>query len=116
MNAIIMNYLVTEGYAKAAQDFANEANINPGVEISTIEQRKKIKNAIYSGRIQEAIEDINDIDSTVRSFFSLCPQYCRYDYLVSCTTHRLPSFDDKKYYFSPQNEQLNLNLVLFNYL
>ena len=71
MNAIIMNYLISEGYAKAAEDFAREANLSPDTDISYIEERKKIKKAIYAGRIMEAIADINEINPTVSSYSSL---------------------------------------------
>lgn len=79
MNSIIMNYLVTEGYAKAAADFAREANLSPSMEIAHIEERKKIKRAIYSGRILEAIENINELNPTVSHFSCEFPS--RYDYL-----------------------------------
>lgn len=60
-----MDYLVTEGYPKAAQDFAREANIQPSGDVDTLQARKDIKLAIYGGKIKEAIEMINEINPLV---------------------------------------------------
>ena len=60
-----MDYLVKHGYSQAATDFAMESGIDMGVNLSTIEQRKRIKSAIYAGQLQIAIEEINDIDAAV---------------------------------------------------
>ena len=60
-----MDYLVTEGYPRAAQDFAREANIQPTGEVDNLEARKEIKLAIYGGKIKEAIEMINEVNPLV---------------------------------------------------
>lgn len=65
---MIMDYLVKHGYSQAATDFAMESGVNLGVDLTTIEQRKRIKNAIYCGQLQVAIEEINEIDATVGHF------------------------------------------------
>ena len=62
---MIMDYLIKHGYSQAATDFAVESGVNMGVDPTTIEQRKRIKNAIYAGQLQQAIEEINDIDAAV---------------------------------------------------
>mmetsp|Transcript_27558 Transcript_27558/g.27242 ORF Transcript_27558/g.27242 Transcript_27558/m.27242 type:complete len:194 (+) Transcript_27558:94-675(+) len=54
-----MNYLVLEGYKTAAEQFRTESGTEPGVELSTLEDRMKIRNAIMKGQIEEAIDMIN---------------------------------------------------------
>lgn len=60
-----MDYLVTEGYPSAAQKFALEANIQLKVDVDSIRERVGIRDAIYSGNIQSAIEKINELDPEV---------------------------------------------------
>ena len=88
MNRMIMDYLVKHGYSQAATDFAMESGVNMGVDLTTIEQRKRIKNAIYAGHLEIAIEEINDIDATVCQILSLSLIFAMI-ILVSCTTHSL---------------------------
>ena len=61
-----MDYLVNEGYPSAAQNFALEANIQPRADIESIQERVEIRNAIYGGDIQTAIEKINELNPQVR--------------------------------------------------
>ena len=65
INSLVMDYLVSEGYPSAAQNFALEANIQPKVDIESIEERVVIRNAIYGGDIQTAIERINELNPQV---------------------------------------------------
>lgn len=65
INSVIMDYLISEGYPSAAQKFALEANIQPKVDVESIEGRVEIRNAIYGGDIQTAIEKINDMNPQV---------------------------------------------------
>ncbi|KAL8747387.1 MAG: hypothetical protein Q9190_000733 [Brigantiaea leucoxantha] len=60
-----MDYLISEGYPSAAQKFALEANIQPRVEVDSIRERVDIRNAIYGGEIQSAIEKINELNPQV---------------------------------------------------
>ena len=60
-----MDYLVSEGYPEAAQNFAIEANIQPRTDLESIEERVKIRNLIYCGDIQNAIERINELNPQV---------------------------------------------------
>jgi glucose-induced degradation protein 8 len=60
-----MDYLVTNGYPSAAKRFAVEANIQPKVDVESIQERVEIRNAIHSGNIQAAIEKINELNSQV---------------------------------------------------
>ena len=61
-----MDYLISEGYPTSAQNFALEANVQFKVDVDSIRERVEIRNAIYSGNIQSAIEKINELDPEVR--------------------------------------------------
>ncbi|KAK9432868.1 CTLH/CRA C-terminal to lish motif domain-containing protein [Lipomyces doorenjongii] len=62
LNALVMNYLIIEGYQSAALKFAQEANISSSVALDSIDDRMQIRAAIHAGAIQEAIERINDLN------------------------------------------------------
>ncbi|KAF3902992.1 hypothetical protein ABW20_dc0106594 [Dactylellina cionopaga] len=55
-----MNYLIIGGYPSAAMKFAQEANINPQIDLESIHRRNRICTSIHEGNIQSAIEMIND--------------------------------------------------------
>ena len=91
-----MEYLISEGYPEAAQRFALEANIEPELDVDSIQERVEIREAIASGHIQSAIEKINELNPQVSTGLSSC--YCTAHLrahniamirLCSCTTHRL---------------------------
>ncbi|KAF2672114.1 lish motif-containing protein [Microthyrium microscopicum] len=65
INAVIMDYLLSEGYPDAAQKFASEANLLPELSIETIEHRVEIRNCILAGDIETAIERINDLNPQI---------------------------------------------------
>ncbi|GAB7362681.1 hypothetical protein MBLNU230_g2990t1 [Neophaeotheca triangularis] len=65
MNAIVMNYLVTEGYPTAAAKFAQETNFTAPVDTESIEERVRVRDLIHTGKIDEAIELINEIDPAI---------------------------------------------------
>lgn len=67
LNAVIMDYLISEGYPDAAQKFAIEANIKPMMDVEEVEDRVAIREALYKGDIQTAIERINELNPEVRS-------------------------------------------------
>ena len=60
LNRLIINYLVTEGFKEAAEKFAEEAGIAlNNVDLNSLDERLRIREAIESGNIQEAINLIN---------------------------------------------------------
>lgn len=90
LNSIIMDYLISEGYPSAAQKFASEANLQPTSAAESIHERVKIRDAIYAGDIQTAIERINELDESVLSPFpeAILPILLfAMIRLCSCTTH-----------------------------
>lgn len=71
LNAVIMDYFISEGYPSAAQKFAVEANIQPRLDDESVQQRVEIRNAIYGGDIQSAIEKINELNPQVSPLHGL---------------------------------------------
>jgi len=61
MNKLIMNYLVTEGFKEAAEKFQSEAGVEPTVELNTLDNRILIRDAVQSGRVQEATHLVNKL-------------------------------------------------------
>ncbi|KAJ8916227.1 hypothetical protein NQ315_016366 [Exocentrus adspersus] len=61
MNKLIMNYLVTEGFKEAAEKFQQESGVLPSVDLQTLDDRIRIRDAIMTGRIQEATALINQL-------------------------------------------------------
>ncbi|CAH1101093.1 unnamed protein product [Psylliodes chrysocephalus] len=61
MNKLIMNYLVTEGFKEAAEKFQQESGVIPSVELHSLDDRIRIRDAIMTGKIQEATALINQL-------------------------------------------------------
>ena len=62
-----MDYLVSEGYPGAAEKFAQETNLfqSDAFDLRSIRERVQIRNAILAGRIENAIELLNDTNVKV---------------------------------------------------
>lgn len=61
MNRLIMNYLVTEGFKEAAERFEEESGLSPPIDLSTMDNRIQIRQAIQNGRTQEATLLVNQL-------------------------------------------------------
>lgn len=61
MNRLVMNYLVTEGFKEAADKFRVESGIEPCTDLSQLDNRIKIREAVLGGQIQVAVAMINDL-------------------------------------------------------
>jgi len=61
MNELVMNYLVTEGFKESAEKFKDEAGINTNVELSGMDSRIKIRDAIQAGRVTEATSMVHQL-------------------------------------------------------
>lgn len=61
MNKLIMNYLVTEGFKGAAEKFQEESGVVPPLDLNTMDNRIRIREAIQEGRTQEAILLVNEM-------------------------------------------------------
>lgn len=80
INNLVLDYLTMEGYTLAAAKFSKEANLSPRQEDPAIKARQEIRNSIHQGKIQEAIEALNELD----------PEVCR----PSPSVSRRPQHDD----------------------
>ncbi|EDN92518.1 hypothetical protein SS1G_08381 [Sclerotinia sclerotiorum 1980 UF-70] len=65
INALILDYLTTEGYPSAAARFSKEANLNPQQEEESVKARQAIQHSIHLGSIQDAIEALNELEPQV---------------------------------------------------
>merc|ERR1712020_117905 len=61
MNELIMNYLVTEGFKEAAEKFKEEADIKSNIELSGMDSRIKIRDAVQAGKITEATSMVHQM-------------------------------------------------------
>lgn len=62
MNTLVMDYLVTEGYKDAAQLFMEEAGIHTPVNLDTMSDRIRIREAMDQGKIDLVTQMVNDFD------------------------------------------------------
>ncbi|KAG8891427.1 hypothetical protein FRC01_014705, partial [Tulasnella sp. 417] len=60
-----MDYLVIEGYKSAAEEFSKETGLGPAVDLTTIETRMHIREAVQRGDVEQAIELVNDINPDI---------------------------------------------------
>jgi hypothetical protein len=51
----------TEGFKEAAEKFQQESGISPSMELDSLDDRIRIRDAIQSGRIQEATALVNQL-------------------------------------------------------
>jgi len=61
LNKLIMDYLVNEGFKEAAEKFQEESGIEPDVDLSTLDNRILIREAVQQGNIQESISLVNQL-------------------------------------------------------
>jgi hypothetical protein len=99
INFVIMDYLVSEGYPRAAEKFAKEANIQVPLEEESIQARVEIRQAIHAGDIDTAITMINDLNPQV-CYAHVFPPVFLQDY-IQFHAPRIIFFDDNQT-FSPQ--------------
>jgi len=62
MNALVMDYLVTEGYKDAAHMFMEEAGVNSPINLDTMNERIAIREAMDKGDIDMVTQMVNDFD------------------------------------------------------
>ena len=79
MNQLVMNYLVTEGFKEAAEKFRSEAGVEPKLPLNSLDDRIRVREAVQTGKIDEAIELTNSLnpeilDSKGHLFFHLQQQ------------------------------------------
>ena len=52
---------LSEGFKEAAEKFQLEAGVTPNIDLNTLDDRIRIREAIVSGRVQDATALINQI-------------------------------------------------------
>ncbi|KAI1336625.1 CTLH/CRA C-terminal to lish motif domain-containing protein [Xylariaceae sp. FL0016] len=62
INALILDYLTVAGYPNAAAKFSTEANLQPQQPTSAIQKRQQIQTLIHKGEIENAIQELNELD------------------------------------------------------
>ena len=62
MNKLVLNYLIIEGYKDAVVKFIKETNLQCDYDENLLDKRMKIRNLIINGKIDEAIDEINNIN------------------------------------------------------
>ncbi|KAG5622638.1 hypothetical protein H5410_007856 [Solanum commersonii] len=62
---LVMNFLVTEGYAEAAEKFKMESGTEPEIDLATIKDRMAVNKAVQSGNVEDAIEMVNDLNPEI---------------------------------------------------
>ena len=65
LNRLVLNYLVIEGFKDAAEEFCAETGMTPPTDLSSIEARMRVRNAIQSGQIEQAMELVNDLNPEI---------------------------------------------------
>ncbi|KIJ45524.1 hypothetical protein M422DRAFT_29659 [Sphaerobolus stellatus SS14] len=65
LNQLIMDYLVSEGYKTAAEEFSKEAGVTSPIDFESIERRMNIREAVQRGNVEEAIERTNELDPDI---------------------------------------------------
>ncbi|GAA5870607.1 hypothetical protein JCM16303_001533 [Sporobolomyces ruberrimus] len=68
LNALVANYLFTEGYLEAATHFAREASHDPTrseLDLESIRARRDIRSCVQRGKIQEALDKVVDLDPEI---------------------------------------------------
>jgi len=65
LNKLVMNFLVIEGFRDAAEKFQHESGTEPSIDLASIGDRMAIRNAIQSGRIEEGIERVNELNPEI---------------------------------------------------
>ena len=65
LNRVIMEYLLKEGFKEAVMAFEEDAHVNPGVNLTVLDDQIKIREAVERGKIQDAIEYVNKVNPTI---------------------------------------------------
>ena len=65
INSLVMDYLVSAGFPRAAYSFAQEADVRPSLESESMQERVEIRSAILGGDMMSAIEKINELNPQV---------------------------------------------------
>ena len=65
MNQLVMNFLILEGYKEGALKFEKESGIKAEIDHAQIDARIMIRKLILDGKIEEALREINELNSEI---------------------------------------------------
>ncbi|WVQ85729.1 hypothetical protein IAT38_007896 [Cryptococcus sp. DSM 104549] len=65
LNSLVFDYLLIEGFSEAAVDFARETGMEADVDHAKIRERMEIREAVISGRVEEAVRRVNELDPEI---------------------------------------------------
>jgi len=65
LNALVLDYLLVEGFSDAAISFAKETGLSVDIDTQSIQQRMIIKEAVEDGRVEDAVRRVNELDPEV---------------------------------------------------
>ena len=65
LNALVLDYLLVEGFSDAAISFAKETGLSVDIDSQAIQQRMIIKEAVEDGRVEGAVRRVNELDPEV---------------------------------------------------
>ncbi|GAA5959064.1 hypothetical protein JCM3765_006328 [Sporobolomyces pararoseus] len=72
LNALVANYLFTEGYLDAATQFTREASLNDSpsssstlLDLESIRVRRDIRSCVQRGKIQQALDKVVELDPEI---------------------------------------------------
>ena len=54
-------FAIQEGFKEAAEKFRTESGLQPDMDLDSLDERIKIRDAIQNGRITEAISQVNNL-------------------------------------------------------
>jgi hypothetical protein len=87
LNALVLDYLLVEGFSDAAISFAKETGLSVDIDSQAIQQRMIIKEAVEDGRVEDAVRRVNELDPEVcLPSFSLPTTMFAPMIQTSCTT------------------------------
>lgn len=78
LNLLVANYLFTEGYLSAAENFSREAGLDTArlgtaggatYDLESIRNRMDIRRAVLKGEVETALEKVVDLDLEVSPTF-----------------------------------------------
>lgn len=84
-------FVSSEGFKEAAEKFQQESGINPSINLDTMDNRIKIRDAIQNGRIEEAITLVNQLhpellDNDRHLYFHLQVMYYNWNQTIGILT------------------------------
>lgn len=65
LNALVLEYLLIEGFSEAAVEFARETGLPHDIDHAMIHERMEIREAVEDGRVEEAVRRVNELDPEI---------------------------------------------------